>query len=160
MAQLKGISIETHGVATILPTGWEDFTIYKFAAPEGTGLDLPGVMKGAAKPKPRFRSNIVVTKHRVPQLVPLEAIFDGPNKLSMEQNPSFKILQAGQGSYSRQPAAWQDLEFFDQGVQLRILQRQIAVKTSAEMLVMFTLTTSEEKIDTLSKEIGFNAQEA
>jgi hypothetical protein len=151
----QGRAAEFHGARGVVPPGWEDFTVFKFAAPEQAELDLPLLMKAASKPKPKFRSNLVVTKHRVPEQIPLELIFTGPNTVSREQNPAFKVARSGLATYQGQPAAWQDVEFFDPGVQLQIFQRQVATRTAPQDLVMFTLTTTQDKLDDLSRSLGF-----
>ena len=155
MSVAKGRAADLHGARGLVPPDWEDFTVYKFAAPEQVELDLPAVMKGAAKPKPKFRSNLVVTRHRVPEQIPLELIFTGPNTVAKEQNPTFKVARSGAGTYLEQQAAWQDLEFFDPSIQLQIYQRQVATRTAPQDLVMFTLTTSQDKLDELSRSLGF-----
>lgn len=100
-----------------------------------------------------------VTKHMVPEPIPIGAIFNQPNAVSKEQNPTSRNVRSGVSQHSRQPKAWQDLEIVVQGLHVCILQRQISVKVSTTCLTLYTMTTVEEELDTMSTEIGFMTEE-
>lgn len=147
---------ELLGIKAILPAEWEDHTVYRFAAPEGLVEPIADPrMVASKKPAAKFRSNLVVGRHKLPADIPLEQIFDGPNRASGAGNPSYKQVAFGVGEYLGQPASWQDVAFFEPQANLQIFQRQIAVKPAPDAVVMLTLTSDVDQLDKLSAPLGF-----
>lgn len=136
--EIYGIRIATPDAA-----GWEDHTVFRWAAPRGEG-DKP------------FRSNCMLTRHdRVPAEIPFDKIFTGPNTAAKQSNKDFQVLREGVTRYLDQDAAWQDTRFFEPSAQRMIFQRQIAIRPRPDGLVVMTLTSDENNLDDLSAAIEF-----
>lgn len=143
-----------HGIrAPSLPPSWEDHTVHKYAGPAEQELNVPPLMQGAKPPRPPFRSNLVVTKHRLPEPLPLETVFEGPNHANRQQLETYKVLRSGVGDFHGQQAAWQDVQFFEPAARLEVYQRQIGCLSSPTELVVFTLTSSQDRLEDLGDEL-------
>ena len=141
-----------HGVPIALPAGWENHTVFQFAAPDEE-VDELARLRSKTKPKTKFRANLVGTRHRVPPQIPLAQIFTGPNTVAHEQNPSHQIVATGVGRCLERDVVWQDVAFFDPAAKLQIFQRQVGTKLADDQLLVLTVTT-DQKLDELCVEIG------
>ena len=144
--------LDLHGVSVPLPAGWENHTVYQFAAPEEL-IDETARLRSKTKPKTPFRANLVATRHRVPPQIPLAQIFTGPNTGAREQNPSHQVVATGVGRCLDRDVVWQDVAFFEPAVKLQIFQRQVGTKLADDQLLVLTLTT-DQKLEELCGELG------
>jgi hypothetical protein len=144
--------IDLYGMAVALPAGWENHTVYQFAAPEPV-VDESARLRSKTRPKTPFRANLVATCHTVPPQIPLAAIFTGPNSAAREQNPSHQVVATGVGRCLDRDVVWQDVAFFEPAIKLQIYQRQIGSKLATDRLLVLTLTT-DQKLDELCSQLG------
>lgn len=144
--------IDLYGVSLALPAGWENHTVYQFAAPEEV-VDETARLRSKTRPKTPFRANLVATSHQVPPQIPLAQIFTGPNSAAREQNPSHQIVATGVGRHGDRDVVWQDVAFFEPAIKLQIFQRQVGTKLADDRLLVLTLTT-DQKLDELCAELG------
>lgn len=136
------MSISVHGVKFGLPKGWDDDSVFRFSAPQGQAADpLVG--------GPTLVQNAVVTRHEVPAELPLEQIFDAPNQATQAETPTFRVDAHGLCRYLEQEAAWQDVSFAAEHVQLMVCQRQIALRRPDGVVVIMTITGDSKRFEKL-----------
>jgi hypothetical protein len=132
------MSISVHGVQFGVPKGWGDDSIHRFMAPGEASADP---MVGG----PTLVQNAVITRHDVPPNIPLERVFDAPNQASQSETPTFLVEATGLCSYLGQDAAYQDLTFAAEHVQILVCQRQIAVRRPDGVVVIMTMTCDSKR---------------
>jgi hypothetical protein len=135
------VTISVHGVRFGLPKGWGDDSIHRFSAPTEETNDLVG--------GPTLVQNAVVTRHDVPDDVPLRHIFDAPNRATQAETPTFQVDATGLCKYLDQDAVWQDISFAAEHVQVMVCQRQIALRRRDGAVVIMTVTGDSKRFERL-----------
>ena len=135
-------SISVHGVQFGVPKGWGDDSVFRFSAP---GEESADPLVGG----PVLVQNAVITRHDVPPNIPLERVFDAPNQASQSETPTFGVEAAGLCSYLGQDAAYQDITFAAEHVQIMVCQRQIALRRPDGAVVIMTMTCDSKYFERL-----------
>jgi hypothetical protein len=141
-----------HGVRVAIPNDWEDWTMFRFCAPDVVAEDLPPqlrVKKNEAGALP-FRANAIVRRHRLAPGSSLVAMLEASTTDLRRQNPTCRVLALGAGEYCGQAAVCQDLTFVDASTRLQLFQRQIAVANAAGDAVVLTVTSDRSALDEVS----------
>lgn len=138
-----------HGIRVTIPPDWVDGSIYRFAVPAQAATDIVAE---------ELTSNLIATQHEVPKSVGLEQIFEAPNAAALKRGKEFTVQRSGAVTYLRQSAFWQDVRFFEPGLQRPVFQRQLAFRTGDTSVVILTLTASTERLrESVSRRMGFAA---
>ncbi|MBI5547646.1 MAG: hypothetical protein HY901_27505 [Deltaproteobacteria bacterium] len=164
--------VECHGVSLSIPASWRDETLFRFALPPPGPTD-PGA--------PPFRTNLIASRRSVDPALNLEdALRDllatAPPK-AREAPASFKVrvghlakqeapppeappvqLGSGLGTLQEHRAAWLDVSFFARDANRRLFQRQILSLPGPGSMVVLTLTSDEENLETLTRQVGFTVR--
>jgi len=136
------MSVSVHGVQFDVPKGWGDDSIHRFSAPgEETADPLVG--------GPTLVQNAVITRHDVPPDIPLQHVFDAPNQAAQAETPTFEVQTTGLCRYLGQDAAWQDITFHAEHVQIMVCQRQIALRRPDGPVVIMTMTCDSKRFERL-----------
>jgi hypothetical protein len=148
-----------HGARIAIPADWEDWTMYRFAAPDAAAGELTPQLrvKPSRKSGLPFRASIIVRRHKLAPLNTLLAVLQTSTVDLAKQNPTMRVLAVGPGEYLGQEAACQDLTFLDPSTQLQLFQRQIAVSNGAGAAVVLTLTTDRNELDEASPGFTFSS---
>jgi len=139
------LQTQLHGVLVSVPDGWQDQSVHRFSAPdEASGDPVVGQT---------FRSNMIVSRHRIPASVPLESVFDSSNEASRKQMADFRVVAAGLGRYLGQEASWQDTAFSDPRVKSLLRQRHIAMRAFPSEVVIITITAEQKRFEAATGQV-------
>jgi hypothetical protein len=162
-------TVECHGLTLALAEGWNDDSIFRFAAP--VRETPPGV--------PPFRSSMVVARRPAnPTLTAAEALqglrSGAPPKvaeatfkvrggqLAKAEEPAVDAppaqLGSGLATIGGREAAWLDRSFFSPEAHRRLYQRQIIALSTPGTVVLLTLTSDLPDLDVFARQFGFAAK--
>jgi hypothetical protein len=145
-----------HGIAFNLPSEWSNYTVYQFAAPIVDSIEDDAVrLRAKTKPKTKFRDNLVVTKHTIPEDLSLEKFFEPSNEGIKQRSRDFKIIGSGKCALGQRTAYWQEVSFFEPSASLLIYQRATAIQSTPTQVVLFTLTSDQNKLVDIFHSMGF-----
>lgn len=146
-----------HGVKVAIPADWDDWTLYRFAAPDAGADRLPPRLR--VKPSLpgalHFRTNILVRRHPLTPPATPASILEASAAELLRQNPTCTVIAVGPGEYHGQAAACQDLTFMDASTHLQLFQRQLAMQNGAGEVVVLTLTTDRQELGEASPGFTF-----
>jgi hypothetical protein len=151
-----------HGLAVAVPTGWEDFSVHRFAAPvDDSNVALPARARvKTAGAGPQFRTNVVVARTAVPPDGTLGSAFTASNDEARAHNATFQIVRGPVVTTTKtgQAVAWQDTSALEAGGTLQVFQRHIATMASPGSLGLLTITSVRSDLAALSKQLGFDLE--
>ncbi len=149
MADLR-LTHTFHGISLTLPEGSEDRSIYRFTLPH-TKKRSPQLVRHAAEPA--FQENLVLGLQPVAPDTTLAELFVQPNRASLQQTPSFRVLAWGVLEQAAESLAWQDVCFTGPN-QMQVFQRQLARLASPTMAAVLVLTSAHKDLDALARTLG------
>lgn len=140
------------GVPIQIPDSWEDRSLYRFVVPRDAGLAVR--MRPQAGDAPRFSSNVLVSKHAIPEDSSLTALLSAGSEEQQQQDPSYQQLDAGTWTHEGQDAAFLDTTFFVADPGLQLFQRRVAVRCAKGEMVVFTITSDKQDLAALATKMG------
>lgn len=153
MAAENSASLSLFGIPCDIPDDWNNVSLYRFVAPatDDIGTDMPTASKSV-----QFRDNLVVTRTPMPPNVGFDGFLEHSNARAKQQDPSFKVLQSGNGTLDGQSATWQDTVQSAPGAKAPIYQRSIVIPGPDGFVTLFVITARKHTLDAMTQKLPFS----